>query len=97
MAIENMNFSQHQPYTVLTAYAGQAVTFRNCNMVNVAIDPAWTVESCNTAQISRCAHLHPDWDLPAEPDNCPHVTDIDEITIDGMVVETIYQREDQRQ
>ncbi len=94
MVIEHQNFSQLVPGTVLPAYAGQAVTFHKCNMVNVAIDPAWTVERCNTAQISRCAHLHPEWDLAAEPENCSHVTETDEIRIDGVVVETIYHYED---
>jgi len=84
------NFEQIQAGTVLTGCAGKAITFRRCRMVNVAIDPAWTVEHCRTDQVSRCSHLHPEWVemglLAAEPNNCPHVTDVDIIRVDGTEV-----------
>ena len=35
---------------MLENFAGKAITFRHCNLVNVAVDDAWTVEDCNTAQ-----------------------------------------------
>ncbi len=54
---ERCNFSQQQPGTVLENFAGKDITFRHCNLVNVAVDDAWTVEDCNTAQ----------HELPPEP------------------------------
>lgn len=46
--IEERNFTQLTPNT--PAITGQNLTFVNCNMLNVAIDPSWTVIGCNTAQ-----------------------------------------------
>ena len=44
----NCNFMQEVPNTPLKALAGKAVIFDNCNLTNVLIDEAWTVEnSCN--------------------------------------------------
>jgi len=54
---EHCNFAQEHPGTVLENFAGKAITFRHCNLVNVAVDDAWTVEDCNTAQ----------GELPPEP------------------------------
>ena len=90
--IDSGNFSQLQPDTPIMV--GKPLTINGGNWVNVRQDAAWTINGGNWAQVSRCYHLHPDWNLPVEPDNCVHVTEIDTVTIDGVVVDTIYQRED---
>ena len=44
----NCNFMQEVPNTVLENFAGKALSFNNCNLTNVLVDEAWTVEnSCN--------------------------------------------------
>jgi hypothetical protein len=56
------------------------------------------VENCNRHQLSRCSHLHPELverGLTACPDGeCPHTTGVEEIVVDGVVLDTIYTRED---
>jgi hypothetical protein len=43
------NFTQLLPNTTAIVAAGP-VTLIDCNLVNVALDPAWTVQGCNTSQ-----------------------------------------------
>lgn len=90
--IDAGNFSQLQPDTPIMV--GKPLTINDGNWVNVRQDAAWTINGGNWSQVSRCYHLHPEWPLPVEPDNCVHVTEIDTVTIDGVVVDTIYHRED---
>ena len=86
------NFSQRQPDTPILV--GKVLTIRGGNFLNVRKDPNWTIEGGNWTQKSRCCHLHPRWNLSAEVDNCPHVVDVDTVTIDGQMVDTIYHRKD---
>jgi len=89
------NFSQLVPDTPILV--GKTLTIRGGNWCNVRKDPAWTIEGGNFVQVSRCSHVHPSWlakGLLECAENCPHVVDTDTITIDGEVVETIYQYED---
>ena len=95
--VTGCNLTQAAPGTALLACAAKAIRFARCNLTNVAIDPAWTVEACNTTQISRCTHLHPELlDRGVSPcaDNCEHVADVDTVRIDGVAIETIYQYAD---
>ena len=98
--VQGANLEQITPGTALTGCAGKAITFLGYRMVNVEIDPAWTVEHCRTDQVSRCSHEHPEWvemGLLAEcVENCPHVVDSDEIVIDGELIATNYFYEDTR-
>jgi len=95
---EGANFEQAYPDTVLTGCAGKAITFRHCRLINVHLDPAWTVEDCNTTQISRCAHEHQEWVergfLAAEAEDCPHVVDTDTVVVDGQEVVVARRYED---
>lgn len=91
--LEKANLSQKSPNTViLTGFTG--LTFIKCNLINCSVPSGSVIESCNVRQVSRCVHLHPDWGLDAEIENCPHVIDTDTIIIDGVVVDTIYHRKD---
>lgn len=47
---KGVNFSQEKAGTVLVNLVGVPVTFRRCNLVNVAIDKEWTVKDSNTTQ-----------------------------------------------
>ncbi len=49
--IKEANFTQKEPHT--DCIAGKNLTFIECNLVNVELDPTWTVIDCNTAQIRR--------------------------------------------
>ena len=94
--IQRCNLTQAIPGTAIGSGV-TGLTFRNCNLVNCTVPGDATVEHCNTAQIERCANLHPnllDHGVSPEAENCPHVTDIDEIEIGGIVVDTIYTYED---
>lgn len=45
------NFAQAVPNSpCITVVGGQALTLIGCNLTNCAIDPAWTLVNCNTAQ-----------------------------------------------
>ena len=47
--IENANFSQKNPDTV--AIRGKNLTFKNCNLTNVKIDPTWTLINTSHATV----------------------------------------------
>jgi len=90
---ERCNFTQRLPHTPI--FAGiSGLIFRSCNLVNCEVPVDAVVEDCLVSQIEFCPNLHPPWDLPAESVNCSHVTDIEEIWVDGELVETLYQYED---
>ncbi len=88
------NFTQFQPNTnILVGKTG--LTFERCNLVNCFVPGDATIISCNNTQISFCYHLHPeDYNLSAEPDNCPHVIDSDELIVDGETIGIMYKYKD---
>ena len=47
--LENLNFCQKKKGTVLVKF-DKKLTFKNCNLKNVAISPKWTIVQCNTSQ-----------------------------------------------
>jgi len=85
------NFTQKYPHTAITEITG--LIFRDCGLINCIVAKDSEIIDCNTKQISRCGNLNEDYDC--EP-NCSHVTSFDELEIDGVVVETIYQYADTR-
>lgn len=88
--LDECNCSQKAPHT---PFGTANMQYVECNLVNCDIDPSATVFDCNTVQIDHCYWLHPDMELPVEPENCRHVVEIDNVTIDGQT-ETFYERED---
>ena len=89
------NYQQLVPDTPILV--GKTLMIQGGLWVNVRKDPNWTIEGGNFAQIARCSNLHPEWvgkGLPECPENCSHVTAVDVITIDGVVVDTIYHYAD---
>jgi hypothetical protein len=87
------NLVQLQPHTpVCVGKIG--LVFRRCNLVNCDLPPDAIAEDCAQGHVSRCAWLHPEWPLPAEPTDCPHVTTRHTVTVDGATVATEYERAD---
>ncbi len=87
--IESCNLSQMYPLTGITDVTG--LTFRSCNLVNCSLPADAVVENCNTMQANLCGHLNDDYSCPVD---CEHLVGSEEIYIDGVLVETIYEYED---
>ena len=94
--IENVNFSQIQPHTMI----GEGVTglvFRKCNLVNCDVPEGAVVEQCNTCQKSFCSHLHSEWVFEQDCERvCEHVVKhVPELVVEGVVVaEDVVEYED---
>lgn len=89
---EHTNFHRMEPHTaIFTGRTG--MTFRNCNLLNCDLPEGSTVEGGLRGHISHCSHVHPEWvakGLTECATECDHLVSTDEITIDGVVVDTIY-------
>jgi len=93
--IEEWNLVQREPNTAICSGL-TGLTFIRCNLINCSVPGDSVIEHCLHVQKDFCVHLHPDWGLDAEAENCPHVVDTDEITMDSVVLDTIYHYEDTR-
>ena len=93
---EGCNLTQKDPHTKI--YEGvTGLIFRKCNLMNCDVPADATIEDCLQIHKSFCSNLHPEWidkGLVVCPENCSHVVDTDTITIDGLVVDTVYHYED---
>jgi len=90
-SFERCNISQLIPNTVI-CNGKTGLTFTSCNLVNCSVPIDSIKEHCNTTQVSRCKHLHPEWTaLPDEVENCSHVVNIDTLEPGSIV---IYSRKD---
>lgn len=93
--INSGNFTQLSPDTPIMV--GKTLTINGGNWTNVRRDPNWTVNGGNWAQISRCTHEHPNLIAQGLTEcelDCEHVVDTDSVTIDGVLVDTIYHYRD---
>lgn len=90
------NFTQLFPNTkIFDGVTG--LTFKRCTLVNCIVPADAKLIECLQVQKEFCANLYPQWvakGLPSEPENCRHVVDTDVITIDGVVIDTVYHYED---
>jgi hypothetical protein len=86
------NFLQLQPHTkIFEGVTG--LKFINCNLTNCDIPADAICEGCSPRHAEWCSHLHEhfvDHGLVACAANCSHVTSVDTVTIDGVVVDTTY-------
>lgn len=90
--LKGHNFAQESPGTeILVGLTG--LTFIECNLVNCKLPVGSVVEYCNTAQIDRCSHLHESLSYQCEAE-CRHLVSREDITVDGIVVDTLYSYED---
>lgn len=93
----DVNFAQAEPNTEI--FIGKTgLIFEKCNLINCSIPGDAQKIDCLHIQKDMCANTHPQWVdegfIDAEAENCSHVVDTDEITIDGVLVDTIYYYED---
>ena len=63
----NCNFAQQFPATELTALMGKTIKFENCNLTNVAVDPAWTLDGCNLDEVEDYVAAQEQAMIPPEP------------------------------
>jgi len=93
---ESCNFAQRLPNTEILDGI-ENLTFIQCNLKNVKMDATWERQGGINSQTSMCSHLHPEKsELPECDEDCSHVIDTDVITIDGVVVDTIFTYKDTR-
>ena len=92
-SFRNCNLMQKLPHTKVFEFCADLV-FRDCNLVNCDVPPDSIVERCLTIHRDFCFHLHPEWDLPAEEEDCRHVIAQHEILVDGKSIGIEYERED---
>ena len=89
--ISGGNFMQAEPETAILA--GKTLTITGGNWTNVTQQPGWTVTGGNWTQVELCCNLHPNIAAHVTTpcvEVCSHVTETDEIYIDGELVETMY-------
>jgi len=67
--LKRHNFAQREPGTHIPELDGKKLTFVDCNLQNVAIDPLWTVKGCLTVQKA--------WPTDAEREHCHKVTKLE--------------------
>jgi len=92
-AFENCNFIQAKSETDL--FSGtEGLEFYRCNLTNVKLPPDAKKVGCLHIQKDLCYWIHGGAGLPEEPENCRHVTQTDEMIIDGVVAAYEYERED---
>jgi hypothetical protein len=93
--IESGNFTQLLPDTPIMV--DKPLEINGGNWTNVRKDPAWKINGGNWTQISRCSHNHPELvkrGLKECAEQCEHLTDTDEVWIDGVLIDTIRHYED---
>lgn len=90
------NFYQLEPNTpIFTGITG--LTFIRCNLTNCQIPPDAIKISCRHIQVSFCTNLRPDLvdrGLTEEIIECPHMISKEEIWIDSVLIDTIYEYAD---
>ena len=91
------NFSQLVAHTkILEGVTG--LRFIKCNLTNCDLPPDAVTEGSQPRHASFCANLHPEWirwGLIPCAENCSHVTEVDEITVDGVSLGKVYHYADQ--
>ena len=89
------NFLQLLPHTKI--FEGvKGLRFVNCNLTNCDI-PADAETNIQIQHVEWCSHLHEHfvkWGLSECAENCEHVADTDKITVDGVVIDTVYHYSD---
>ena len=86
------NFLQRQPHTKI--FEGKTgLRFINCNLTNCDIPADSECIGCGPKHTSFCTNLNPyliEIGFAPCAENCAHVTNTDSVTVDGVLVDTIY-------
>ena len=91
------NFTQLVPNTEIMKLLN--LTINGGNFTNVKKQPGWVVNGGNWAQIDRCSHNWPkyvEFGLAECEIECRHMVSKEEISIDGVLLDTVYAYEDTR-
>lgn len=89
------NFTQLEPNTEIMKDLN--LTINGGNFTNVKKQSQWTINGGNFKQISWCTHLHPklvNKGLTQCATECKHMTNKEEVWVDGELIDTIYTYED---
>jgi len=92
--IDGGNFTQMHPDTEIMV--GKTLTINGGNFTNVKRQPEWIINGGNFKQIERCSHLTPELveaGLAECGVYCAHHTSEEDVTIDGVVIDTIHTYE----
>lgn len=88
------NFMQLVPHTAL--FAGvTGLTFIDCNLTNCDLPADAVVQGGTFLHISFCSHLHEFPGMALCDTECTHMTQKNEIFIDGVLVDTQYEYSDE--
>ena len=91
---EGCNLAQSKPHTKILDGI-KNLTFRSCNMRNVDPPDGAVLEDTPNSHWDRCSNLHPNKsELTKCKINCKHVVKAEKITIDGVLIDTIYTYKD---
>lgn len=89
------NFLQLSPHTeILSGVSG--LTFVNCNLTNCDIPQDAECIGCRPHHLSFCTHINPkliERGLTECEVDCEHLVSAEDIILDGVVIDTIYQYE----
>ena len=88
--IKNCNLAQMYPNTVI-AEGVTGLTFENCILINCVVPADAVIVGGTNAAISYCGHIHEGFTCA---ENCEHVISSEDIIIDGVTIDTIYQYKD---
>ncbi len=89
------NFCQLLPHAKICEGV-TGLKFINCNLTNCDLPLDATCEGCKPSHIEFCSNLHlkfVEYGLTPCVLNCSHVVSIDTITIDSVIVDTVYHYE----
>ena len=90
------NFTQLIPHTAILA-GKTGLKFVKCNLTNCDVPVDSSFEFTQPHHHEFCSNLHPEWikfGLGTCVQNCSHVISSDTITIDSVVVDTVYFYQD---
>lgn len=93
--INEGNFVQLVPDTEILV--GKTLTINGGNFCNVKPQPEWTINGGLWISKDFCSHLHPQWiehGLTECATECTHMISKEDILIDGVLIDTVYQYED---
>ena len=90
--ITSGNFFQVSPNTEIMK--DKVLVINGGNWTNVKKQDTWGINGGNWSQIDFCSHLRPElvqYGLPSCELECKHMTSKEDVVVDGVVVDTLYE------